>query len=102
MFGCRGKAREEIIKLSRLGCTLEKPKRANVDVGFTDLVLDLTRTCLLDNPSNRPSFSDILTVLEFITEPNRAFSQGRPIPSSVWKMLEPKTKTETETETETA
>ena len=85
---CRGKSREEIVKLSRLGCTLEKPKRGKVEVGFTNIILDLIDSCLLDNPSNRPSFSDVVTVLEFITEPNRAFSQGRPIPSSVWKMLE--------------
>ena len=56
--------------------------------GFTRIVADLVRMCCSHEPRVRPSFSDILYVLDFVLEPNKQLGLGKTIPSSVWKMLE--------------
>jgi hypothetical protein len=69
------------------GKVLEIPGTEQLPAGFTRIISDLVKSCCALDPQQRPAFSDVLYVLEFVLEPNKSLGQGKAIPASVWKML---------------
>jgi len=80
-------SKKKILHMVKQGKVLEIPGTEHLPAGFTRIISDLVKSCCSIDPQQRPAFSDVLYVLEFVLEPNKSLGQGKAIPASVWKML---------------
>lgn len=84
----RGMNAAQILAHIKKGHVMSIQGAEDLPPGFTRIVADLVTACCCHEPVTRPTFSDILYILDFVLEPNRALGLGKAIPASVWKMLE--------------